>query len=377
MKSTSDTFDAVVIGAGPAGALAARQLANAGKRTLLVERQAWPRIKVCGGCLNSRAILVLRTHGLLSVLDQCSAVPLMQLQIHMRAHTNIVKLPGGGVAIDRSAFDAALVDVATQAGVEFRPATRATVLPITSENEARHVSLSSSTNEKQIVSARIVVAADGLGHPSVAALPEFAESITEGSRIGLAIVVEEMPQELCSGTIYMAVGQAGYVGLVRTADGHGNLAAAIDGHALKHFNEPSECIASILKEAGLPFSNFTQDNSWRGTITLARRSKTIIAHRLILIGDAAGYVEPFTGEGIGWAMNSAIETAPVLLNNIDRWDAAELVAWEKMQKRQTSREQLACRMLAGLLRRPLAVRLALRALATMPALARPLVKRVY
>src|SRR3954467_7857868 len=54
------TWDAIVIGAGPAGALAARQLARAGLQTLLIDAKHFPREKVCGGYLNSRAMNTLR-----------------------------------------------------------------------------------------------------------------------------------------------------------------------------------------------------------------------------------------------------------------------------------------------------------------------------
>src|SRR5262249_17510298 len=57
---TRESWDVLVIGAGPAGALAARQLALAGARVLLVERKTFPRWKVCGACVNEQALSILR-----------------------------------------------------------------------------------------------------------------------------------------------------------------------------------------------------------------------------------------------------------------------------------------------------------------------------
>ena len=57
-------WDAIVIGAGPAGAFTALQLARAGARTLLVDRKPFPRAKVCGGCVNARAVAILERAGL-------------------------------------------------------------------------------------------------------------------------------------------------------------------------------------------------------------------------------------------------------------------------------------------------------------------------
>ena len=68
------TWDALVIGAGPAGSVTARELARRGRRVLLVDRATFPRSKVCGGCLNGAAIRTLERLGLGRVLE--GALPL-------------------------------------------------------------------------------------------------------------------------------------------------------------------------------------------------------------------------------------------------------------------------------------------------------------
>ena len=75
------TWDAVVVGAGPAGATAARELARRSVAVLLVDRAAFPRWKVCGCCLNGRAAAVLRTAGLGALTAGCRAVPLECVQL--------------------------------------------------------------------------------------------------------------------------------------------------------------------------------------------------------------------------------------------------------------------------------------------------------
>src|SRR3712207_1674364 len=70
------TWDALVVGAGPAGALAAHQLAAAGRHVLLVDRQAFPRPKVCGACVNLRALDALRAAGLDHVAAGLGGLPL-------------------------------------------------------------------------------------------------------------------------------------------------------------------------------------------------------------------------------------------------------------------------------------------------------------
>src|ERR1700690_1055166 len=100
----------------------------------------------------------------------------------------------------------------------------------------------------------------------------------------------------------MAISRFGYVGLVRTMDGRGNLAAAIDLSAMKSASEPEQMIRLILEDAGLSPPKFSRFDTWRGTIPLTRQTNRLSTHRVLLLGDAAGYAEPFTGEGIGWAL---------------------------------------------------------------------------
>ncbi|HEY2882271.1 MAG TPA: hypothetical protein VGJ15_07550, partial [Pirellulales bacterium] len=109
----------------------------------------------------------------------------------------------------------------------------------------------------------------------------------------------------------------------------------------------------------------------------SRRANRTAAHRIVLLGDAAGYAEPFTGEGIGWAIQSALSATTIVQQNLIEWDDQAIERWQKAQTGRLEREQMICRGLTSLLRRPWAVRLALGALNHMPGLARPLMRRIY
>ena len=111
------TYDAVVIGAGPAGAVTARELARRGCSVLLVDKAHFPRPKVCGCCVNGAAVKTLARLGLGSVL--ANGVPLHDVRIAAGRRSARVKLPCG-VALSREAFDFALVREAIAAGVVFR-----------------------------------------------------------------------------------------------------------------------------------------------------------------------------------------------------------------------------------------------------------------
>jgi hypothetical protein len=79
---------------------------------------------------------------------------------------------------------------------------------------------------------------------------------------------------------------------------------------------------------------------------------------------------------MGWAIASAISVVPYVVRLLERWDDAGARQWETAQRRQMARNQITCRVLAKLLRQPAAVGLTLKALQAIPALARPIVRRI-
>lgn len=74
------TWDCIVIGAGPAGAIAAQQIAKQNKEVLLVDKENFPRAKVCGSCINSSAVNLLEIAGLGQILLENGALPLRTIR---------------------------------------------------------------------------------------------------------------------------------------------------------------------------------------------------------------------------------------------------------------------------------------------------------
>ena len=117
-------WDAIVVGAGPAGAIAAHELARGGASVLLLDRLPFPRWKVCGACLSPGALAVLDDVGLHGLSARLGAVALRRLVLEVRGRK--VRLPlEGSVAVSRSALDHALVDAAVAQGAEFWEGSRA------------------------------------------------------------------------------------------------------------------------------------------------------------------------------------------------------------------------------------------------------------
>lgn len=354
-------MDVLVAGAGPAGALAARELARDGLEVRLVDRAVFPRSKVCGGCLGAAGAGVLREAGLGRFLDARGA-PLDSLRCAAGRWRVEVPLTGGAV-IERGAFDLFLAGAAAAAGVRFQDGVRAELQPERPDEPWRRVVLVGKGCREE-VRARLVLDATGLGAGLDGGLERPA---APDSRIGLAWLLSPSASDLAPGTVEMAVGQGGYVGLVRLADGRLDLAAAFDPIALRG-RSPAEAVAELRSEAGLGSLAGLARLRPRGTPALTRRPPRVAGGRRLALGDAAGYVEPFTGEGLGWALEGAWRLS-ALVRDLGLADAGALeAAWERCHRTYLIPRQRTCARIARLLRRPRLVAGLLGAAALAPRL---------
>jgi flavin-dependent dehydrogenase len=95
-----------------------------------------------------------------------------------------------------------------------------------------------------------------------------------------------------------------------------------------------------------------------------------------VLGDAAGYVEPFTGEGMAWALASAAALTPLAVEAVGRWRPDLARRWQALHRRLFASRRRLCSVVTRLLRWPRLVRLAVGVLSWTPFLAAPLVKRL-
>jgi flavin-dependent dehydrogenase len=279
----------------------------------------------------------------------------------------------GGVSLSREAFDAALVAEALAAGAAFLPGTSATLAEATSAKRILRLACGGPEGRAE---ANVVVAADGLGGALLARAGENAAPPEAGARIGAGTVSARAPDFYRRGTIYMTCGAGGYLGLVRLEDGRLDLAAALDASWLRRSGGAGAAATRLLAEAGWPVPPGLAQAPWRGTPALTRQARRLAAHRVFVVGDAAGYVEPFTGEGIAWALASGVAVAPLVARAASSWRPEWKPVWAARYGRVVSRRQAACRAAAAVLRQPLLTGAAVAVLACCPALAAPFVRHL-
>ncbi len=282
------TYDVAIVGGGPAGSSCAALCASAGLRVLLLERETFPREKVCGDCLNPAAWQVLERLGL---TERVKALPHGRLDrvefISIGGRSVTVDLPEGKVAeiaVKRSIFDQLLLGRALELGTEVHHSVTLTALENTASG---HWTLRAND---QRFTARCVIGADGR-NSTVARLRNLLPP-PRRERIGLQTHLP-LPPDFGNRVVLQFL-RDGYSGQAPIGDGQLNVCLVAEARNIES-----------LKGWARRRFQVERDHVWR-TITPLTRAAISPAHdgNLFFIGDAARVVEPFTGEGIYYAMAS-------------------------------------------------------------------------
>jgi geranylgeranyl reductase family protein len=282
-----DVFDVAIVGAGPAGATCAAFCAEAGLRTVIIEREKFPREKVCGDCLNPACWPVLRRLGLVEKLYNLPHGKLDAVEfITIRGRQVSIDLPrgeGSEIAVKRSLFDNLLLARARELGVAVHEGSTVTAL---SKTAARNWKIDIVN---QTIVARVLVGADGR-NSTVARLRNLLPTPAP-ERVALQAHVP-LPRNFGNRVVLQFLAE-GYSGQAPVSEDELNLCLV---------GKPPT-ISSLRKWAERNFE-IKPAQPWR-TITPLTRAPVPPAHEnLFFIGDAARVVEPFTGEGIYYALRS-------------------------------------------------------------------------
>lgn len=399
----SEHWDAIIVGAGPAGAFAAYLLAQNSARVLLVDKANFPRAKVCGCCINAAAINILETHSLAHIFKEHSAIPIRSSQLFDQGEQAKLELPGG-FALSRNKFDYSLIQAAVDKGATFMPETAALILDASATGRGvqlqQHTGSTGLANasavgakavgakaidaravhagpvDARVVDASVVLVADGIGGHSLNRIKDFDFVTDANSRFGCGTIIDDAPDFYETGSIYMVCGHDGYVGLVRLEDGRVDIAAALDREFSKKHSGPGGAAVSILNSSNMAIPSLLSSAHWSGTEALTRSRKQIADERIFVIGDACGYAEPFTGEGIAWALTSAVGAANLARKALDGWSESLASSWTYDHRQLLKHRQTRSIFIAHALRKDAIRQLIIPAIATFPSIANFIAQKV-
>lgn len=362
-QAASVAWDAIVIGAGPAGSVAACGLARQGRRTLLVDRAAFPRAKVCGCCIAPTGARRLHALGMGEALREAAPITSVRLVTRRRSATAPLR---GYVSIGRDILDTRLASLAESAGCSTLWPASARVLTAGRVRVTQY-------HAERVLTASVVVVADGLGGTSLSGAEQSTWTIGSQSRMGAGAMLTEPPLEMRRGEIAMLCDRSGYLGIVRLPDDRFDLAAAFDPAVVRRGGGPANLAAEYLRQVhGNPQAALAA--RWKATGLLTRRRRSVEGDRLLLVGDASGYVEPITGEGISWAIESGaacVEHAMAFARG-----SHSAGAWRRAHAQLMSARKRRCALVARALRSPMLVGLAQYSMSAYPGLADFCVQRL-
>ena len=283
-----ERFDAIVVGAGPAGSTTALRLARGGARVLLLDRERFPRDKPCGGGLTYRAVRQLPVP-----VDPVVEDVVEKFELGFRYRRRFERGGEGPLVLmtQRRRLDAFLAEQAAGAGVEFRDGVRATAVEA-SDGVVRF--------DGGAAGAPVVIGADGVNGLSARAL-----GIAGRRRHGVALEGNVSYVHAREGrwrgraVVELGAVPGGYAWVFPKGD-HVNVGVGgwqSEGPRLREHLERA-CVGY-----GLPSSRLESLRGYR--LPMRRAGDAVSEGRVVLVGDAAGLVDPLSGDGIYEALVSA------------------------------------------------------------------------
>lgn len=361
----------IVVGAGPAGAITARLLAQQGLDVLLLDRESFPRAKPCGDCLSAGATALLER---LHLLDRVLAAP------HARLAGWHVIAPDGGLtegrfhatralAVERAVFDKILVDAACEAGARLQRVRVGDLVRDSTGRRVVGVRGRGPDGGAIEIGAELVVGADGL-RSTVARRLGAVRRTPRLRKLSLTAHIHAPDADRDQGEMHLLDG--GCIGLAPIGQGRANLTLVVShAHAaalrewgtdrfLRHWMDQSPRVRARVGDPAIERTLASGPFDW------PVRSAAIAG--TALVGDAAGYFDPFTGQGIHHGMLAAEMLAGLVGPAVAAGQVGPaLAAYARAHRRLARPARRLQQGIEAVLSRPALADRALRRLARAPA----------
>lgn len=320
------------------------------------------------------------------------SIPLKKFHVFHDRNCFAMEMDRGGFAVDRAELDFEMAKHAQQLGVQFLSPAKAKLIdppPQIKSKSGNNTAEASGADHRPanirqvqttiggktyVIESKIVIIASGLGNRVASPNSPLQSRPVKNSRVGVEAIYDTFPDQYRCGVLTMAIGDDGYVGLTHIGNDRLHVAAAVDRRALRK-KGPQNVVADMMQQSGAPALD--QANvAWRGTPPLTAKPNRIAQDRVFLIGDAAGYVEPFTGEGIRWALESGIGVAPFVVDAVAGYDPQLESNYRHWHRRTIVHQQKLCQRLSAGLKRPILRWTAHQVLRWRPRIADSIIRRI-
>ena len=375
------TFDVAIVGAGPAGASTAILLARAGWSVALVERQVFPRRKVCGECVAASNLPLLDALGIGTAFDRLAGAELRRVALMHGGDTVTAALPQGegarrwGRALGREHLDTLLADAAEGAGATLlQPWSLQSIAGGAGSFRLRVRSLDDIGEEVEL-HAGLVVAAHGSWEP----LPSerTAMRLCRSSGDLFAFKANFRNAAIAADLLPVLSFPGGYGGMVVADDALATLACCVRADRLvalraeRPGDRAGDVVETMLRRAcagvGDALRDATREGAWLASGPLRPGVRLGAGDGVFRIGNAAGEAHPIVGEGISMALQSAFVLAsligPLRLELLDAAGAATsqrtvLARYEALWRRRFTRRLRVAAAFAHVAMRPALARIA-------------------